>query len=683
MGQNHSGGSNSVGGMGGTLVGDQYKPPDRTTNNLASSFHTKESSIKIQQQQQQQPDSNTNNNTSSGNLVLIAASNTSDALLMSIAELVIVLQQLGEIHLVVLLEEISRHYYEIQIGGNFSSLEAIAANNNTQGNGATSPTQNLQGGGPLASTSFKNGATGNYGNSNVDNGLKKYINCAKYTPTWLEDEGVFGGGGGIGSGSIGRGSRISIGATSGNNGMDEDDMEEDYGVNYNTDSAFQVWLIALKDRQLPRFKRKLEKLFVDNSGGARKVAFSFNVQMSTSSTNSLRRASSFLHAQTNPKTNYVIDMDSKQKYFEVRSEMEIILTHTLEEIKDLKECLDAKRKIEGGTSSTSGADVADVSVLLQDFDFECSWWEKKIGSSNFSVKKKAFIDAIEETFAHLKVKFEIEVLEEISDPTCDGVVSVTDLKTLTRWLGSIYKWNTDELKLRNIAGKEDAAPVIFLPHFWGSVTCYDAQDILQKEEPGTYIIRFNENEPGHYYISCVQENVVENEETSSNTGFFATRQVYHFVLKRGKTEKGEPYYYLSDADKSHKFKTITELLDKNYFLTFKYPYVNDDLKSAFVSKKRDVDVFGALKSLSGEGDDLNPYPFVVYKGKFNVNEKKKESDMKKIANLAKKTTEPSLGNPVNNNSSSSIKDQEPGMVRVDSLNLPLSNSKEETLDLSE
>ena len=519
-----------------------------------------------------------------------------DPLLLSMNELSMVLNQLGEHPLVTLLDEISRQYNDLSI---------------------------------------------NY---------KKYLTCAKYAQKWLgeEDEGLFGGSTTVGS------------SFSGLAAMDEEDED---GPVYMTNSAFQVWVTAIKDRQLPRFKRKLEKLLIDSNGGAsRRAAFSFSAQLSSSSS-SLRRASSFIQAQLNPQNaNFVIDMDSKQKYFEVRNEMECVLTHSLEEIKGLKECIEAKKKLDGNSGSSS--DSLDISCVFSDFEFEAKWWETKIGLENFSVKKKSFIDAIEDTFGHLKIKWDIELLEEICDPTCDGVVSVIDLRSLVSWIGSIYKWNTEELKLRGIASKEDAAPVIFLPHFWGSLCSVDAQDILEKEEPGTYLIRFNEHEPGAFYISCVQEEVSSSGESEHST-FFASRRTYHFVLKRSKTDKGEPFYYLCEADKTAKHKTITDLLEKSYFLTFKYPYVNDELKSSTVAKKRDVDVFGALKSLTGEDDPY--YPFMTFKGKFVVVEKKKEESKKVVTALKKNnTTELKTVNSesgLSNSSSNSLKNESPGLKK--------------------
>lgn len=274
---------------------------------------------------------NNNNNMNTGGnnpTPIVVAPPPTDPLLISLNELAQILVQFNEDPLIYLLDEISRHYRELQFGN-----------------------------------------------------LKKYLNVPKYASDWLEGGGDRGGGGLFGGGSFG------------GSGLDDED-DDDLGVKYNTNSAYTVWLTALKDRQIPRFIKKLEK-FKDYSG--RKPNISFNVQMSTSSTqNSLRRASSFVGAQANQRPSYVVDLDSKQRYYEVRNEMMIILTHVLEEIKDLRECIEQKRKSEAtlGANSTI-SDSINVTPLFNDFDFEKQWWEQKIGVQNFSVRKKGFIDAVE------------------------------------------------------------------------------------------------------------------------------------------------------------------------------------------------------------------------------------------------------------------------------------------------
>ncbi|KAG2393857.1 hypothetical protein C9374_003621 [Naegleria lovaniensis] len=560
------------------------------------------------------PNTPYNNNTGGNNPTpIVVAPPPTDPLLISLNDLAQILAQFNEDPLINLLDEISRHYRELQFGN-----------------------------------------------------LKKYLNVPKYASDWLEGGGDRGGGGLFGGGSFG------------GSGLDD---EDDLGVSYNTNSAYTVWLTALKDRQIPRFIKKLEK-FKDHSG--RKPNISFNVQMSTSSTqNSLRRASSFVGAQANQRPSYVVDMDSKQRYYEVRNEMVIILTHVLEEIKDLRECIEQKRKSEAtlGANSTI-SDSINVAPLFNEFDFEKQWWEQKIGLQNFSVRKKGFIDAVEETFAHLKTKWDIDLLEEISDPTCDGVVSVTDLKNVVRWFGSIFRWQSDELKLRSIAAKEEYAPLNFLPHFWGSLTGMDAQDLLRNEEPGTYLIRFNECEPGTLCLSSVQEEVGSTEENGH--GFFSSRQVYHFVLRRTKTDKEGACYYLCDADKAGKFKTITELVDKCYFLTFKYPYVNDELKSASITKKREVDVLSALRFYSSEHDDSTPYPFVIYKGKFTT--AKKDSDVNKQKTLSISSKSKALDRNSSSGNLNSSTNSLPSLTRAEgsSSSIPrVETGKEEIIDLGD
>lgn len=184
---------------------------------------------------------------------------------------------------------------------------------------------------------------------------------------------------------------------------------------------------------------------------------------------------------------------------------------------------------------------------------------------SYRKEKSAAADGDSKKNGELKELVWIPEFEILVDPTCDGYVSASDFRSFLGWFGPM----DDCCK--------NAEALLSSPWFWGSLSSLDSQSLLDREETGTFLVRFNETRPGTFYITCVEEQTDENGFNGNGGGQMTylgeqeIQQAIHFKVNKEK----EKYFWLSGSDKGH--KTIDSLLDQ-YELTFKHAFVDAKLK---------------------------------------------------------------------------------------------------------
>eukprot|EP01080_Neovahlkampfia_damariscottae_P005992 gene5992-9990_t len=216
----------------------------------------------------------------------------------------------------------------------------------------------------------------------------------------------------------------------------------------------------------------------------------------------------------------------------------------------------------------------DIKFKVSDTDEEANkFWCETVGGQNFGIPKEKFVDAMKKKFKPFK-----DYVATILDPTSDEIVSAGDFKIFLNWFGPFNKCidNVESLCESN--------------YFFGSMSSLVCQNLLDSQKIGTFLVRFNEKEPGCIYISCVEEDINYKPST------------IHF-----KVYQQEELYYLTTSEKT---KTSLKSLIEKYSLSFKYPYDDkkikvekvfsyQDLPPDSIARKRKMDFtyfWGPLKS---------------------------------------------------------------------------------------
>jgi hypothetical protein len=96
-------------------------------------------------------------------------------------------------------------------------------------------------------------------------------------------------------------------------------------------------------------------------------------------------------------------------------------------------------------------------------------------------------------------------------------------------------------------------------YFYGSLSTYETQKLLDSKKFGTYLVRFNEKEPGNFILSCVDETEVDREYLTIHFKVFTDFE--HYFLK-------------NDENVSHH---LSDLIQK-YPLTFRIPLDDDEVR---------------------------------------------------------------------------------------------------------
>lgn len=156
-------------------------------------------------------------------------------------------------------------------------------------------------------------------------------------------------------------------------------------------------------------------------------------------------------------------------------------------------------------------------------------------------------------------------MEVLIDPTCDGYVSISDFKSFLGWFGPLNKCCAN------------VETLVSAPWFYGSITSLEAQTLLDEQDLGTYIVRFNENKPGSFYISCTEEKVDEDGTDFLNSRQNVLQTVRYTVHK---TEKHKFYLYVGEE-----MDSIEQLLSQ-YDLTFSQGFNNQDIKYKSIMEHR-------------------------------------------------------------------------------------------------
>ncbi|KAG2377487.1 hypothetical protein C9374_009398 [Naegleria lovaniensis] len=307
-----------------------------------------------------------------------------------------------------------------------------------------------------------------------------------------------------------------------------------------------------------------------------------------------------------PSSNTTVTIDwstiaNKKKYFEIRDEIEILLTFHLEEIRGYRDIVEKLKKSE---AKGEIVEVSVISILMPD-EFGAGFWKNKCGENVFSMKKNDFLDIIDLFFQQLKdrvKKIWVEDFSHIIDPTCDNVVSIVDFKHVLQWFGPF--------------GTSFFVPLdnfLNMKHFWGSISAMEAQMILDSAEPGSFLIRFSGTDAGSFAITVVEQESSDNLSVGDEVTHY--KQTLHFQLTR-KREDSKMYFTLCESDMDQKFETVDALI-KHYRLTFKYPFVNDQLKLKAIEPEEETDFLGFIKSTPqlNRIDAEDDTSFIEYRGR--------------------------------------------------------------------
>ncbi|KAF0976106.1 hypothetical protein FDP41_004781 [Naegleria fowleri] len=393
--------------------------------------------------------------------------------------------------------------------------------------------------------------------------------------------------------------------------------------------AFDMMTDAISTHIL-QTKNQLEELVELNEQNARRSL----KRNSVSSASAMFASTNNLQAAGYDWSN----LDNKQRYFEIKDEIEILTSHHLEEIEAFKQLASVihNAELQGlDYSHPSTQAQLDITHVLDEFGAE--YWKTNFGGNVFSVDKECFLDVLDTYFQDLRNrKTWVEEINDIIDPTCDSIVSIIDFRTVLKWFGpfSSFFFNPIDAFLQ-------------MKHFWGSLTSIEAQELLDKCEPGTFIVRFCETEPGSFYASVVEDN-------GDNFGYFDSlltsdnKQTFHYLVRRKKDEReGKMYFVLIDSDVEHKHENIDSLF-KQYHLTFRIPYLDDTKKEEIAKKKKgqeELDFVAFMKTqktkmhIQDDDDDDDDGGFTTFKGRLPSKKKQQTSSAASKINLL---TSPSI-----------------------------------------
>ncbi|EFC43447.1 SH2 domain-containing protein [Naegleria gruberi] len=319
---------------------------------------------------------------------------------------------------------------------------------------------------------------------------------------------------------------------------------------------------------------------------------------------------------------------NKKKYFQIKDEIEILLTYHLEELRGYKEIVE-KANAKGDTE-------VNVATIISD-EFAAEFWKTNCGANVFSIDKEAFIDLLDANFQGWSKRVKktwVEEISELIDPTCDSVVSIVDFKTVLQWFGPF-----------TISFFTPMDSFLAQKHFWGSISSMEAQHLLDSQEPGTFLIRFSEIEAGAFSISVVEQ---ESDDNLGLSGGESTifKQTSHFILRR-KKEDQKFLFILCENDTEFKCETVDQLI-KQYRLTFKYPFTDETQKLEVKQQEDELDFFNFMKStaaLSALDDDEENSNFVKFRGRI-VDKSIAKQNEKVPPNSTKKTpTSATLSTP--------------------------------------
>jgi hypothetical protein len=163
-----------------------------------------------------------------------------------------------------------------------------------------------------------------------------------------------------------------------------------------------------------------------------------------------------------------------------------------------------------------------------------------------------------------------DIISEMIDPTSDGMVSISDFKIFCQWFGPM-KSCMKNMKL-----------LIQQSYFYGSLSTYESQTLLDSKKFGSYLVRFNEKEPGNFIISCVDETEIDGEYLTIHFKVFTDFK---------------NYFLKNDENISNH---ISELIQK-YPLTFRIPLDDDEVRMlktlAFQNNDPSVSFFSQKKKM--------------------------------------------------------------------------------------
>ncbi|KAL9648094.1 hypothetical protein ABK040_007460 [Willaertia magna] len=337
-------------------------------------------------------------------------------------------------------------------------------------------------------------------------------------------------------------------------------------------------------------------------------------------------------------TNFLSSSENEKEFIEKREELLIFLKYKENELRELQNVLykvkvslnaSTQNNTHGYSSTasvpkTNSGEKIDIPFIVfkqttnsnidSGYQFEAELWNQKIGQSMFMMQKDAFIDLLKNLITGIDEK----LLEVVCDSTFDDYVSIVDFKLLLDWFGPLMSWK-EELKViqKNSTNSEVTCRLF---QFWGSLTAIQAQNLLLDQEPGTYIIRFDEYNLGKYCISVVQEEIINDEATGK-------KQVYHFPLSRDKNKNS--YYTIAENNITLKAENALKLINDKYFLTFKYPYIDHEFKANLDSSKNKAKKTSSSLLLLDDNNDAKS--FVMFRGRY-LELNKVDSGVKKTEN---------------------------------------------------
>eukprot|EP00761_Pharyngomonas_kirbyi_P014563 gb/GECH01014593.1/.p1 GENE.gb/GECH01014593.1/~~gb/GECH01014593.1/.p1 ORF type:complete len:610 (+),score=139.66 gb/GECH01014593.1/:1-1830(+) len=129
----------------------------------------------------------------------------------------------------------------------------------------------------------------------------------------------------------------------------------------------------------------------------------------------------------------------------------------------------------------------DLHTILDNDSDARTFWENNF-ENTYAVDKEHFFKSLPSA---IKEKH-ADVIKRLIDPTMDNLVTMGDFLIFLGWVGPFSQINRNINKL------------LRCEWFWGALCGTRAEHLLCEQPDGTYLVRFNDSDPGTFRVTCVE-----------------------------------------------------------------------------------------------------------------------------------------------------------------------------------
>lgn len=175
------------------------------------------------------------------------------------------------------------------------------------------------------------------------------------------------------------------------------------------------------------------------------------------------------------------------------------------------------------------------------------FWDVQFGKEVFAVTKRYFLHKLRGDHPDLC----FDEIDALIDPSCDGVVSLSDFRSFLEYFGSYPTCLSN------------ANALLDCVWFYGSLSTSSAELLLTNASPGSFLCRFCDQRPGRFTITYVE--LVSDHQGNGGLNAAEDRAIIHYHTNIDR----ELHVLLIEGDSIS--KSIKDLV-QSYPISFRRPY---------------------------------------------------------------------------------------------------------------